>query len=420
MSKYTKIGIVGGVVLLLILVMYWASSVNSDDYVTDSWTLTYEPEDKGPYGTYMMKELLDTTGFFGNFIEIDKPLEETLVDDPALNDIYFFVGRRNFLKDSAVTYLMNFVSEGNTAFIAAETFPWDLLKNYFENRTAVLNKEVKDSTQYFKFYHQNLSSKRYQFDYIFENRLIEVDWAYFNYEGLLYDIRDSIESLGGNTKDEINFLKIICESGTIYLHSNPYVFTNVSMMKRDGFQYVENVLKHIPPGRMQWDKFYTEYHSENKDREKGGEKRQSMLQFIMENPPLYWAMLILLIGAILYALFKGKRQQDVIPAAESKENMSLQYINSLSSLYLQEKKHNKLVKLKERTFLNFIANHYFIISNQPDEKFIEKLSFKSHISKEEITDIFSTFDALENASSVTDQELINLHQKIENFYKNCR
>ena len=193
-------------------------------------------------------------------------------------------------------------------------------------------------------------------------------------------------------------------------------------MKRDGFQYAENVLRHVPPGRVQWDKYNLDYHSaDNNDSSGGGgERRESMMQFIMNNPPLLWAFLILLIGAVLYALFKGKRMQKVIPATESKENMSLQYINTLSSLYLQEKKHNKLVKLKEKTFLNFIAEHYYIHSSKPDDNFFNKVAQKSHVPKEKIVDIFIEFDELERAVYVSDQDLIGLHQKIENFYKTCR
>ena len=144
------------------------------------------------------------------------------------------------------------------------------------------------------------------------------------------------------------------------------------------------------------------------------------MQFIMANPPLLWAFLVLLIGAVLYALFKGKRMQKVVPATESKENMSLQYINTLSSLYLQEKKHNKLIRLKEKTFLNFIADHYYIQSSKIDDKFFNKVAQKSHVPRAKIVDIFKSFDELEKAVEVSDEALIGLHQKIENFYKTCR
>mgnify|MGYP000259232361 CR=1 FL=1 len=135
---------------------------------------------------------------------------------------------------------------------------------------------------------------------------------------------------------------------------------------------------------------------------------------------LFPILLILIFGAILYALFKGKRRQDVIAATESKENTSMQYVQTLSSLYMQKGTHSKLIRLKEKTFLNFIAERYYIITNTPDAAFFEKVAVKSHVDQQHIADIFSQFVEFEGAFEVTDDELIRLHQKIEYFYKNCR
>lgn len=420
MNKWTKIGIVGAVVLVLILVLYFLTARDSDDFVTDSWEETFTPEDKGPYGTYMLKELLDTTGFFGNFIELDEALEETLEDDPDVNDIYFFVGRNLYLDDTASNHLLDFIGKGNSAFIAARYLPEFLTEKIFFEHDYILIDPVRDSTQYFKFSHPNLAAKRYQFDYVHQNEHKNYFWNYYDPGFLELILGDTVITLGTNTANEINFIKIKINQGQLFFHSIPYAFTNICMMKRDGFQYAENLLKHIPPGTMQWDKYNYMYRSKSRPNNNSGGSSDSVLNFIMKNPPLLAAFLILLIGAILYALFKGKRMQDIIPATESKENMSLQYINSLSSLYLKEKKHNKLIRLKEKTFLNFIADHYYIITNKPDHKFIERVAIKSHIPKQDIKAIFDSFDELEQSTSVTDQELIDLHQKIENFYKNCR
>lgn len=427
MNKWTKIGIVGGAVIVLIVLLYYFGFRETDDtYTTDNWEFTYDPEDKGPYGTYMLKELLDTTGMFGNFLQLEEELEETLEDDPDINDIYFFVGGTNHLTDSSTTYLMEFVEEGNTAFIATEYFPDALLDQICYDRDWVFKDPLEDSTQYYKFLHPNFKGKRYQFDLIYNNRPALKNWYYFDTTAFVLDRDDQLSVLGASSKDDFNFIKIKYGEGYLFMHSNPYVFTNIMMMKRDGFQYAENVLRHIPPGRVQWDKYNLRYHysggnSDSNNGSGGGEERVSQLQFIINNPPLLWAFLVLLGGAILFALFKGKRMQKVIPATQSKENTSLQYVNTLSSLYLQEKKHNKLVKLKEKTFLNFIAEHYFIQSgNKPNDKFFQKVAAKSHVPKEKIVDIFKSFDKLERMPEVTDNALIELHQKIENFYKTCR
>lgn len=425
MSKYGKIAIISGVVLLFIFLLYYfGGKKQTREFVTDTWDETYDPTDKGPYGTYMLKELLDTTGLFGSFMQINNKLEKELEDNKDFNDIYFFVGLENYLSDSATQFLLDFVHRGNTAFMMCEAFPFKFMDELtMDPDSAYDKKEVLDSMQTFTFTNASISSTSYKAKFIYNNAGSKKRWTFFNTSTFDLFGDDTLFVCGTNNESKPNFLKITYGEGTILLHSTPYLFTNISLMKKDGFDYAEKVLRHVPPGRVQWDRYnLTSHFWENYDGDGTGgmEKRQSILQFILANPPLAWAMVLLLIGAVLYALFKGKRMQKVIPAAELKENTSLGYITTLSSLYLQENKHQKLIRLKEKTFLNFIADHYYIISKEADDKFISKVALKSQIEKEKIQEIFGLFKKLENVPEVSDEQLILLHQKIEYFYKKCR
>jgi hypothetical protein len=423
MSKAAKIAIIGGAVLAFILLLYFFGlKQRSEEYVIDKWDETYDPGDKGPYGTYMLKELLDTTGMFGSFLELNQEIEDVLEDTPDQNDIYFFVGQQNYLSEKAGNFLLDFVANGNTLFMMCEAFPYDLMTHLTVDPYEVLIKEeVYDSQQTFRFQHPSLSSFQYKAKFIYDNKGAKTNWNYIQPENFDLYNEDTLVVCGTNSKNQVNYIRIQYGDGMLFFHSTPYLFTNISLMKKDGFEYAEKVLQHVPPGRVQWDRYNLEYRYDSGEDGSGGvEKRQSILQFILAHPPLAWATILLLIGALLYALFKGKRMQKVIPATESKENTSLGYINTLSSLYLQENKHQKLIKLKEKTFLNFIADHYYISTKLPDDKFISKVALKSQIEKEKIDAIFKLFAQLEAKEVVTDEELIHLHQKIEYFYKKCR
>lgn len=425
MGKSGKILIiVGSVLVLILLIYYFGLEEKEETYTSDSWLETYDPQDKGPYGTYVLKELLDTTGLFGEFLQLNAPLEETLEDDSLINDIYFFVGKQNYMSDTTSNFLMDFVEKGNTALIATSEFPEKLINLLCHYNDPIFGEGDYSKSQSFKFLHPELSSKRYQFDYIYNNKKEMHTWNFFDTSSFIKTDHRKLIPLGTSSKNSVNFIRINYGEGQLILHSIPYCFTNVSLMKNDGFMYIENVLKHVPPGRVQWDKYNLDYHwgngSDDSEGEGGGEERVSKIQFILDNPPLLWAFIILLVGALLYALFKGKRMQKVIPAIESKKNLSLEYINTLSSLYLQEKKHQKLVHLKQKTFLNYIAERYYMHTNKPDMKFIAKLANKSSVPESLIIDIFKTFDELEKTVDVTDDQLISLHQKIETFLKNCR
>lgn len=426
MNKWTKIGIIGGVVILFIVLLYvWGGKSENDanqTEVIDSWFETFDPEDRTPYGTYVLRELLDSAGMFGNFIDLDEQIEEGLKDNPDMNDIYFFIGATNFMVDSSAQHLLNFIYDGNTAFIAARSFPYKICQEILMNTEEVFEyNNPLDSMQYLKYTHPELKSKRYTFEYIFNNEGSLKNWNTFNVDNF-DDYEVDLTILGTNTKNKVNFVKLKYGEGLIYLHSIPYCFTNICMMKREGFQYAEQMLEHIPPGRVQWDRYHLEphYDTSSGDDYGDGEERKSIIQFILDHPALTWAMFVLLAGAILYVFFKGKRMQEVITASESKENTSMRYVKTLSSLYMQQGSHSKLIKLKEKTFLNFIAERYYILTKNADAPFIEKVAIKSQISKEQIASIFNDFKELGNAYDVDDDQLIKLHQKIEYFYKNCK
>lgn len=425
MSNTVKISLIAGVVVLFVFLLYYFGGSSEETYTTDDWTETYAPEDKGPYGTYMLKELLDTAGLFGNFLELNSELSEVLEDKEDINDIYFFIGLENYLNAGSVDKLYEFIEAGNTAFLCCDLFPFEFMEKIALNGYSILEEyPLSDSLQHFKFTHPDLISKRYSSTFIYNNEVTLRDWNYFKPDAFSLVEDDTIFTLGTNTKDQPNFVKIKYGDGLIYLHSTPYLFTNISMMKRDGFQYAGKVLEHIPPGRIQWDRYNLESHfwqgEQSGDNTGGDKSRDSILQFILKNPPLAWSLLLLIIGGLFYALFKGKRMQKIIPAAELKENTSLGYINTLASLYMQENKHQKLIALKERTFLNFIAEKYYITSNNPDAKFFEKVATKSQVEIEKIAEIFNAFRQLERVQNVSDEELILLHKKIEYFYKKCR
>lgn len=421
-KKNKNIAIFGGLILIAIVAIYFFGLKEKKKTIITSWYKTYNPDDIGPYGTYMMKELLDTVGLFGEFIEIDNKLTEGLKDDPDQNDIYFFIGEENYMSDESCDEVLDFVYDGNTAFISAKNIPDLLLDEFFLNPYNVYY-SVNDSTQKFKFNHSKLTSKTYPFKYIYENEAFIYNWVYFNNDN--FEMQDngelSVTILGQSIDENINFISIKYGDGEIFLHSTPYVFTNISMFNKTGFNYAETLLKHIPPGRIQWDKYNLRNHTSNNNFNGNGlEEKRSPLEFIFKHPALTWAFIILLVTALLYMLFKSKRMQNIVKPAELKENTSLKYVQTVSSLYLQEKKNGKLIALKEKTFMNFIAEHYYLSSHQPNDAFIEKVAMKSQIDKNKIKEIFNMFNKLKGKDEVLDEVLIQLHHKIEYFYKNCK
>ena len=427
LNKPVKISILVTVVLLVGFLLYMLTTRSESVYETDSWHKSYSPSDKGPYGTFVFKELLDTNNIFKNFVKINNTLSEKLVDNEDENDIYLFIGDEYHIDEEDFDVLSSFVVGGNTAIISCVELPDFMLDFFFVDMNKALGTNY-DSVQTFKFMHPDLRHKAYNFKHIYNNEVTRYHWTYINKDNFQF-LSSDISILGKNGSGDINCINVPFGEGNFIIHTNPYVFTNISMFQNDGFYYAENLIKHTPHGMIQWDAYNLQYHyryDANGDHEargnngSGGNSNRSVFTFLFNHTSLTWAFFLLLATAILYGLFMSKRRQKIIGAAEARENSSLRYIETVSSLYLQERKHNKLIRLQKASFIDFVSNHYFITSHKIDDKYVDRLSQKSGIDKDKIIDLFTDFEALSEQSNVSDNELISLQQKIEYFYKKCK
>ncbi|MBX9853513.1 MAG: hypothetical protein K2X86_17350, partial [Cytophagaceae bacterium] len=125
--------------------------------------------------------------------------------------------------------------------------------------------------------------------------------------------------------------------------------------------------------------------------------------------------------AILYIIFFAKRRQRPIAIMESKVNTSLEFIKTVGTLYFTQKNHFRLVNLKMKLFLNFIRDRYHLATNTMNEELSKKIALKSGLPEENIKTIFNKFRMLEHKRlNVTADDLINFHNDLDNFYKNCK
>ena len=75
---------------------------------------------------------------------------------------------------------------------------------------------------------------------------------------------------------------------------------------------------------------------------------------------------------------------------------------------------------KMKLFQAFLRNRYFIQTNKINEEVVKKISVKSQIPEEEINTIFHKYNWIERNNDTSNDLLIEFHQLIEKFYKNCK
>ena len=136
----------------------------------------------------------------------------------------------------------------------------------------------------------------------------------------------------------------------------------------------------------------------------------------MSQPALRITWRLMLLGLLLYLIFKGKREQRIIPIIKKPENTTVEFAQSISSLYFQDGDSVDLVRKKITYFLDHIRNTYNIDTQEINSSFIEKLYNKSGKDKELIAKIVHLIIDFEKNQQADEQALINLDKWIQTFW----
>ncbi len=372
----------------------------------------YDPDSRQPYGTSVIKEFLQSYFPGDRFKPIDQNLASGLT--PATKGSYIFIGSA-FDPDSLdLAALMAFIRRGNDAFIAAGKFTPDLLT--FLSPFMPAHGVMIDSAVSLNYFHTGLKAatgQRYTYVYRNESRLSF--WAYL----------DSIDSMPGSLPlgyiepDFLNFAKLPYGDGNVYIHTTPIIFTNYHLLSPQAQEFTEKTLAHLREGDLLWDN----YLHQRKSRGSVPPVRSfsaSPLQYILSQPGLQWSWYLLLSLTGLFLLFRAKRQQRKIPVVAANTNSTMEFIETVGSLYFQQKDHSGLIRQKMNLFLSYIRNRYRLSTQTTDQHFIRQLSDRSQLPYREVQTIFDQYDRLKNAEEISHNMLIIFHLSIQRFYKKSK
>ncbi len=428
MSKSTKIIIIVLVALGLGTLLYFIVPSNDGEKKKKDEKPEFKKELKdqrrNSSGAFILYELLKDYKNTVSLKTISDPLEKNLkqyqTDYPT---VYFLVDDKMSISQKDMDTLYDFVSDGNVAFISAQTLNKKFYNFFFSSYPY---NTYRDTVYKLNFYHQDLKlNTNYPLKIKRKGNIERYAYRYMEVDDLYYD--DDLVVISTDKKhDRPIFIKFKVGEGWIYIHCVPEAFYNASMFEEEGLDYAESVFSNLPKGHYLWHEHSKKYnplddYKNNKGSNNSSMKRESPLQYILGSRSLSWAYFTLLLSLLLYIIFKVKRKQRVIPAVEPNTNNSLDFIKTISNLYLRQNKHNKFIKHYEQSFLNFIRDKYYIKSPAKISKeYVQSVSLKSDIEEEKIMDIFKGIKEAKTNYNYSGNDLIELHKKIEYFYRNCK
>jgi len=375
-----------------------------------NWQENYRKSSKDPFGLYILYEefspLIDNEKVHYLKDNINDYLFYNYKDVDTNYGTYVCIkNEANKLNRKGIERLLNFVFDGNTAFLSLNYFNYELtsklgfsIKNGNETYTSLKELEGKLNLKNTDFKNQ---------PYIFNRNIRKNYFSTFN--------KNTSTVLGTseiNGKEKPNFIKIYHGKGFIYLHTNPVVFTNYYLLK-DTKNYVEDVFSYLPTSNIYWDPQI----KDDTINEEETPKKDSVFKFFLQHKTLTWFLYVSLFGLLLFLIFNAKRKQRAIPIIKPLENTTVAFTQTIASLYLKEGNHKNLVDKKISFFLEKIRTKYLIDTNNLNNKFIEILSAKSGNSLQKTKYLIHSIIDLNKKNECSEEQLIVLHKMIENFFK---
>jgi len=165
----------------------------------------------------------------------------------------------------------------------------------------------------------------------------------------------------------------------------------------------------LPENERAWDEYF------RYDRNSNG--NFSSLRYIFSNPALRWAFSLLLVLLTLIYVFDSKRKQRILPLIAGLRNNSLDFVKTIGRLYYQRRDNKNLAWKMSAHFQDHVRTRYNITVALSDPDFIERLSYKTGMGISFIRELTGEIQRLQDSPRVTDEELLQFNQKMEEFYK---
>lgn len=370
--------------------------------------------EKAPYGTYYAYEYLYEL-FPDAEILIDKdPPREKYAFDQKVSDeigrkislykgksVQIVISHKVDPSEQELEALMNFVYDGNTAFLSSFYMGDLLLKKL--GLTTHYNGGWADFEDSLKIEVVNpITSEKEMFSY----PGMRLDNFFEKYTD------NTTTILGRNRYGQPNFIKIsFTDGGTIYLHLAPLAFSNFFLLHKNNKTYYDEALSYLPHDTkfIAWNEYFR-----TKDDNNGTSRAFS---YMMKQPPLAAALWLLLLMFLLIFLFESKRKQRLIPVRPALKNSSLEFVKTIGQLYFQRHDNKNLAAKMTAHFLDHVRTRYNLSTSLMDESFEKKLAYKSGIEFKKVHDLIYQANYLHHQPTVSDVDLIEYNKHLENFYK---
>ncbi|RYY64107.1 MAG: hypothetical protein EOO12_10580 [Chitinophagaceae bacterium] len=400
MKRYLPLVLV--LLLLLVGVIYLARR-SPVERRFDS-RLSLRREDRIPYGTFLARDLLPK--LFPKANVYNEPAAPGHWDSLSTADgrqALFLMGYYIDADNDEVTELLRFAARGNYVYLVGVDFSRALCDALsIEARRADTDRSDTMSVA--------LEAPR------FAGRS-------YHYPGedmsglLIRNAPDSTVLLGTRDGGRPNFLQFRIGGGSIFVHSSPLAFSNYFLLQPGNEAYLAGALSVLPSDlrRVAWSEYYLSKDANGDDDD--GNNSPNWLRVLLRYRAFSWALGLMLLLLLLYALSEMRRRQRWIPPHEQPRNESLDFVQTVGRLYYDQRDHHDLAVKMIQYFLDHVRQQYKIPTSALDEEFIRRLEARSGYPRAELERLLALIGDIRALGRASESQLADLHQQLENYYQ---
>ncbi|GAC1453165.1 MAG: hypothetical protein NVSMB7_15900 [Chitinophagaceae bacterium] len=386
------------IAFVLLLSLYVVTEINRPRPL--DWTESLSKDKKTPYGAYILYHELKDIFPDAGISSYRQPVYNQLNDFTGFNTAYLLIEPAAEIEKSDVTELLHYVGTGNYAFIAAEQFSKPLMDSLKFNTERRFDMAGKDSATI----NFNNPALRADTNYGFTSMTL----------GGYFSRIDTMQSvvLGSNHHKDVNFIKIPYGEGAFFIHTAPLCFSNYFMLTAGNVSYTAKALSYLPRRIKQvyWDEYY----------KLGPEGSGNPFRFILASRWLKWAFRISLLTIFLFIFFEMKRRQRVIPVIEPPRNSTLDFVQTVGSVYFNQHDNKNIALKKINYFMEFVRSVFYLNTSQVNDEFIQLLAKKSGVGENETRQLVHLIYEINESQQITDQLLVHLSNQIDLFYAKAK
>ena len=359
------------------------------------WTISFAHGDKNPYGGYALNELLPS--IFGEKVtNVNKTVYELNDSLPGTN--LLILASRFTAEKADADVLLAHVAKGGSVFISAQYF-----QGHFADTIGI-------STNDYFFLDGDIAGQR-------DSSMLKLVNPYLDTAAQYYFRRDNIHNyfsrfdstqttvLATNDRNQPVTVRMVWGEGYFLFNCTPLIFTNINLLNKQNHALASSMLSTLPQQEITWTEYY----------QLGRQEASSPLRFILSRESLKWAYYISIFSLLLFMFFEAKRKQRVIPVIPPLTNTTLDFVQTIGTLYYQGQDHRNIAVKKIHYLKDLIRSKYWLESHQMDDRFVMTLAAKSGKELQDVQALVDAIRQIQESKAIDADKLIDFNRRMEKF-----